>query len=182
MALDLEKLDQTPHVLDMLLQMEDVLDSLDLYVFENWLDGAVVDGPNIRRYWVSMTLLYPYKKMPDPRAILRLMKHDVRVDFSKGRRQEGGFEKLDDASGTDAQERQQGQQGQEGEEPTEMVWLVKISFPRRLITDLHAAQLDFYDDEIDIDDVQDAHDDGIDAETSYLDNPDSDVNAEEDKP
>jgi hypothetical protein len=33
--LDLKSIEETPHLLDILLQVEDVLDSLDTYVFED---------------------------------------------------------------------------------------------------------------------------------------------------
>jgi hypothetical protein len=155
MPADIEKLEDSPHLLDLLIQMEDVLDSLDVYVFKNWLDGEIVEGPAVRRYWLDMTLKYPLKKMPDPRAGLRLLKHGVRVDFNKAHESKDGktqdvSEVEDDSQGT-------------------KVWLVRISIPRRLISELNAGQLDFYDEEVDVDDVQDAQDGGMNDETGYDD-------------
>jgi len=124
--IDINSIQSSPHLLDTLLQIEDVLDSLDTYVFENWLDGEVVEGPNMKRYWVNLTLCYPYNKMPDPKAALRLLKHGVRVDYSKARFENDDFNKIDD-----------------NDEDGELYWLVKISVPRRLIVDINAAQLDF---------------------------------------
>lgn len=159
MAVELELLQDSPHLLDSLLQMEDVLDTLDIYVFRNWLDGEVVEGPVLRRYWIDMTLLYPYDRMPDPRAALRLLKHGVRVDFQKARYE----------TGEDGREQAVGvEEGADGEQDG-LVWLVKISVPRRLIVDINAAQLDFYDDEVDVEDVQDAQDSGMTDESGYTD-------------
>jgi hypothetical protein len=150
--LDLEQIHDSPHLLDILLQMEDVLDSMDLYVFRNWLKGEVAEGPNVRRYWLDFTLRYAHKDMPDPRGALRLLKHGIRVDYQKGR-----------------QENTESDEEFEGDEPREedLMWLVKISIPRRLVVQMDAAEHDFYDDEIDIDQVEDAKDDGMDDESGF---------------
>lgn len=152
MAVDLEKLTDSPHLLDLLIQMEDVLDSLDCYVFKNWIDGEIVDGPKVRRYWLDMTLKFPYDKMPDPRAGLRLLKHGIRVDYSKANEESG--KKVDTG---------------EDEEDKNVVWFVRISIPRRLIVEINAGELDFYDDEVDIEDVEDAQDSGMSDEAGYVD-------------
>jgi hypothetical protein len=159
MAVDLETINETPYLLDLLLQMEDVLDTQDIYVFENWFDGVLVDGPKVRRYWLDMTLLYPEKKMPDPRAALRLLKIGARVDFQKVEQER-----------TEAPEESEKEKGEEKEKSpsTEKVWLVRISIPRRLITELNANQLDFYANEIDIEDVQDAQDRGLSDESAFF--------------
>lgn len=157
MAVDLEKLEGSPHLLDILIQMEDVLDSLDVYVFENWIKGEIVDGPKVRRYWLDMTLKYPYEEMPDPKAALRLLKHGVRVDYKKVSEEDAGKEQTDEAE-DDAKDEK---------DKSHLVWLVTVSIPRRLIVEINAGELDFYDDEIDVDDVEDANDEGMNDETGY---------------
>lgn len=146
--------------------MEDVLDTLDIYVFRNWLDGEVVEGPVLRRYWIDMTLLYPYNKMPDPKAALRLLKHGVRVDFQKARLD------IDDTGAETTTNISDDGKDQDG-----MVWLVKVSVPRRLIVDINAAQLDFYDDDVDVEDVQDAQDSGMTDESGYTEPQDGAMGA-----
>ena len=47
--------------LDMLLEFEGILDNLHMYAYKNWINGEVVDGPHISRYWVEVTLMYPEK-------------------------------------------------------------------------------------------------------------------------
>jgi hypothetical protein len=47
------------------------------------------------------------------------------------------------------------------------VWLVRVSIPRRLVVQMATSQHDFYDDDVDIDQVEDAKDDGLDSESSY---------------
>jgi hypothetical protein len=160
MAIDLEQLQDSPHLLDILIQMEDVLDSMDIYVFRNWIKGEVVEGPIVRRYWLDMTLRYPYLDMPDPKAGLRLLKHGVRVDFEKGRYEDKPAAKLNSPNASDPLP------GSEDEEDENRVWLVRLSIPRRLIDQMNDAQHDFYDEDVDTDDVEDAKDDGMDDEES----------------
>jgi len=142
---DLSKIEETPHLLDLLLEMEDVIDSLDVYVFRNWLLGEVVSGPNIRRYWVNMKLMFPRDKMPDPRGGLRLLKHGVLVKYKKG-------SVPNTIEGTDVD-----------------VWFVDLDFPRKLLSGINDSGTDYYEDEIDIDDIESAKDQGVDAETQYTD-------------
>lgn len=139
MAVDIEKLNDSPHLLDILIQMEDVIDSLDIYVFANWMKGEVVEGPIVRRYWFDLTLRYGIDDMPDPRGAMRLLKHGVRVDYNKAT--------VENDDGSDPGE------------PTH--WEIKISVPKRLISDLNGAELDFYDEDIEVEDVQDAQDVGM---------------------
>lgn len=157
MAIDFEKLQESPHLLDILIQMEDVLDTMDVYVFKNWLRGEIVEGPIVRRYWLDMTLRYPFDKMPDPKAGLRLLKHGVRVDYEKARYETEEF----GSGGVEIEE------NEEDENTEDLVWLVRISIPRRLVSQMNAAQHDFYDEEIDVDDVEDAQDSGLDDESGY---------------
>lgn len=157
-ATDIEKLEDSPHLLDLLIQMEDVLDSLDVYVFKNWIDGEIVEGPTVRRYWLDLTLKYPYKKMPDPRAGLRLLKHGIRIDFQQAHMDARGKPvEVEEGKAKDKSEDNDG----------EKVWLIRISIPRRLMSEMNAGELDFYDDEVDMEDVEDAQDSGMNDESGY---------------
>ena len=53
-----------------ILDFERVLDESDLYAFKNWILGELVDGPDIGRYTVKCTFMWPYKLMPDPKRHL----------------------------------------------------------------------------------------------------------------
>ena len=46
-------------LLDMLLEIERVLDESHLYAYENWKEGCVVKGPEVKRHWVNIVLQYP---------------------------------------------------------------------------------------------------------------------------
>lgn len=166
--IDLEKISESPHLLDVLIQMEDVLDSLDVYVFENWYLGEIVEGPKIRRYWYDMTIKYPLEKKPDPRAALRLMKHRCRVDYWKARYGEDS-EFVDHKDDDDIATANEVAMGEQPSDQDEVFWLVRISIPRILVSQMSAEEHDFYDDEIDVDDIEDAKDSGIDSESAFTD-------------
>lgn len=160
-SIDLDKLEDSSHLLDILIQLEGVLDGLDVYVYPNWFDGEVVEGPIVRRHWVTFSLLYPYRKMPDPRAALRLLKHGVQVEYNKVKQQQAGE-----------------QLGEPDHEPKHFThWMIKITVPRRLLDQMEGADLELYDDEVDPEDVTAAKDIGLDQESQYqtdeqLDTPD----------
>ena len=149
-SLDLEKLEDSTYLLDILIQMENVLDALDIYVYRNWFEGEVVKGPIVRRHWLTFSLLYPHDKMPDPRAALRLLKHGIQVEFNQVKQTQPG-----DVNRPD----------HEPHEPTN--WLVTITIPRRLLDQTEEAEMQTYDDEVNPDDVTDAKDIGLDNESSY---------------
>ena len=176
---DLEKIQDSPHLIDILIQMEDVLDSLDIYVFKNWSRGIIAEGPVIRRYWLDFTLRYDYDKMPDPKAALRLLKHGIRVDFWKGKLQNGEYVDYKDApaqpeegndlpEGGSLNDAKNAQDFKQETRDKDLVWLVRISIPRRLIQQMSAEENMFYEEEVDTEDVEDAQDSGIDDESAYM--------------
>lgn len=148
--IDLEKLEDSDYLLDILIQLENILDATDCYVYRNWILGEVVEGPIVRRHWVSFSLRYPHHKMPDPRAALRLLKHGVQVEFNT------------------VKQAKEGKPGHPDEEPTKgSDWLVRITVPRRLLDQMDGADLESYDDEVNPDDVEAAQDMGLDDESQY---------------
>lgn len=72
------------NVLDMLIEFERTLDNSEIFAYQNWLLGEIVEGPDIGRYWFKLVLMYPYTKMPDPDGGLRLTKLGAKVNFRKG--------------------------------------------------------------------------------------------------
>ena len=69
--------------IDTLMDFERVLDEVDLYVFENWKKGELVEGPTNEKYFVTCTFMWPYKKMPDPRGGERLLDYGCEVRYKK---------------------------------------------------------------------------------------------------
>ena len=150
----LKRLSDSSNLTDVLIQMEDFMDSLDLYVFKNWFEGEVVQGPEIRRYWVKMTLKYDYEMMPDPAGGMRLIKHGAKVTYRKAKEEVPVPIKSPDDY-------------QDGTKKPKMslkdIWLVEIDIPRRFIDELDDQDLEYYDPtEIDAEAVSDARDEDID--------------------
>jgi hypothetical protein len=141
--LDLSSIDENPHLLDILIQCEDVFDSLDVYVYKNWINGEVVEGPKIRKFWVTFSLMYAYEDMPDPRAAMRLVKHGIYVKYHK--------EQVEHLQGDNE----------------DYCWIIDIQIPRKLIRDMQHGDLDLYNHEVDTGDIKQAKDDGIDSESAY---------------
>ena len=52
-----------------LLDFERVLDEVDLYAFKNWSIGELVAGPEIGKYRVTCTFMWPENLMPDPKGL-----------------------------------------------------------------------------------------------------------------
>jgi hypothetical protein len=111
--------------LDILLQFEDILEKSGLYVYPNWELGEVIDGPVIERHWVDVSLMYPYKKMPEPEGAMRLVKIGCKVFFGKDVYKEPtrvyGPEDIRDPHTKKAKL------------IPHKVWVVKIRIPKRLI-------------------------------------------------
>jgi hypothetical protein len=154
----LKRLSDSSSLTDVMIQMEDFMDSLDLYVFKNWFEGEIVDGPNVSRYWVSMTLKYEYKDMPDPAGGLRLLKHGAKVRFRQSKEED--TETKTSLNQTEIQrimttQTQPGQAflpdgamnmpGYPEQLPLKKIWLVDIEIPRQFIEDLEDDELDLYD-------------------------------------
>lgn len=69
--------------LSVLKDFERVLDELDLYVYDNWIDGEIAYGPKVDRHWVTVGLMFPLDKMPDPVGGKRLTDIGCKVTFQK---------------------------------------------------------------------------------------------------
>jgi len=70
-------------LLDILTSFEKFLDDSNLYVYRGWLDGVIVEGPNVSKYWVEITLMFDGASMPDPRGAKLFERHGVKVSVKK---------------------------------------------------------------------------------------------------
>lgn len=70
-------------LMDMLLELERTVDSVEVFAYRNWKSGELINGPIIDRYFITTTWMYPKGKMPDPRAAVRLEKIGCEVEFGK---------------------------------------------------------------------------------------------------
>jgi len=138
-----------------LLDFERVLDELDLYAFKNWSLGELVSGPVIGRYKVSCTFMYPASLMPDPRGGRRLLPFDCEVKFKKTEISIPiKVEDPDDyLPGT-----------HKARLIKRPVWLVEITMPKSLMTDIRTGSIDLEDESIDLEDLDQAYEKDIDQE------------------
>lgn len=135
-------------VITTLMDFERVLDNADIYAFKNWGLGELVDGPLIKRYSVICTFMWPKTLMPDPRGAKRLLPLGCKVAFKKANikvpieitepsdyKPGTHYPKLIDRS----------------------VWLVNIVMPKQLLADIREGSVDIADQEIELDDLDDAY-------------------------
>ena len=146
------------NVLDILTEFERVFDELDVYVYKNWMKGEIVEGPKIDRYWVTVTLMYPYKMMPDPDGALRLTDHGCKVSYQRDTLKHVAKIKGEESYETDEEGRLR---AKIIESP---VWLVEVIMPRHFIDEKQTEKEQAGDTKVDMDDVSDAYDEGLDSE------------------
>lgn len=168
-----KKVSDSSSLTDILIQVEDFFDSLDLYVFKNWFDGEIVDGPEVRRYWVGITLQFDYTDMPDPLGGARLCARGCEVYYQKAKKEEP----VEIVTPDDFR-----QDGRHAKPEMELkdIWLVEIRVPRRFINDVDASDLELAsENDIEEEDVVDAQDEDIDAEAPFTDDGGEDASGDE---
>ena len=143
--------------LSTLLDFERVLDEVDIYAFRNWAIGELVDGPEIRRYQVSATFMWPESLMPDPRGARRLLPFDCNVEYQR--------KKIKiPIRITDPSDYEPGTKtARIIERP---VWLVTITMPKSLISDIRTGSIEMEGEEIDLQDLDKAYEEGLDSQAN----------------
>jgi hypothetical protein len=141
--------------ISILLDFERVLDELDLYAFRNWILGELVQGPEIGRYRVSCTFMWPENLMPDPRGARRLLPFDCKVYYRRV------MMKVPIRI-TDPSDYQPGtKKARIIERP---VWLVEIVMPKQLMSEIRTGAVELEDQDIDLGDLDDAYEQDLDQE------------------
>lgn len=148
----------TESSLTTLLDFERVLDELDLYVFANWKDGELVEGPVYEKYFVTCTFMWPYKMMPDPRGGERLLSYDCEVYYAKDCLEYPVEVKnpMDFEPGT--------KMPKMAEKP---VWLVTIVMPKKLMQEIQQGSLELESATLDLEDIEQAYEEGTDDTAQY---------------
>ena len=67
----------------LLTDFERVLDDLDLYVYANWENGELVEGPIEDRHTVSSKFMWPKDEMPDPDGGKRLLDYGIKITYKE---------------------------------------------------------------------------------------------------
>lgn len=143
-----------------LLDFERVIDELDIYAFQNWILGELVEGPEISRYSVACTFMWPLELMPDPRGAKRLLPFDCKVSYKKTKMKiPVKVQDYDDFIG--------------GTKKPKIIdkdiWLVEIVMPKDLISDIREGSVELEDQSIDLEDLDLAYEQDLDQASAYDD-------------
>lgn len=147
-----------------LLDFERVLDSLDVYAFKNWEIGELVQGPIVSKYKVSCIFMWPENLMPDPRGARRLLPFDCEVLFKRTNMKIPL--KIEDPSdyrpGTKI-----------ARIIEKKIWLVQITMPKNLMSDIRTGSIQLEEEEVDLEELDNAYSKDLDKEQNQPDNFDN---------
>jgi len=159
-----------------LLDFERVLDEADVYAFRNWINGELVQGPEIGRYSCTCTFMWPYKLMPDPRATIRLANVGCNVKLLKSQLEVP-------VAVTSYEDFQSGSRYPKMQE--NQVWFMQIEIPFELMDDIKEGSIDLADQTIDLSEIEDAYDsdleqiDAGEGETDEMNMADDEMSPDE---
>ena len=138
--------------LETLLDYERVLDQLDMYVFENWKRGELVEGPVVDRHWVSAKFMWPHKMMPDPDGAKRLLGYNCNVKYERDTLTT--LQKIENAGdfkpGTKTPQTRE-----------DKIWVVEIRMPKELVKDVNESYMELEGREVDLADLDDAYEQNL---------------------
>lgn len=119
--------------LGILKDFERVLDELDLYVYDNWIDGELAYGPKVDRHWITVGLMWHIKKMPDPAGGKRLLDLGCKVKYQKSQLMVPREIKQpsDLRPGT-----------KKGKLDHHPIWIVEIEMPKEVAFDIYSGYMD----------------------------------------
>jgi len=130
---NLESIYQNDKAFRVLKDFERVIDELGLYVYKNWDEGELIEGPNIERHWVTCTFMWPRNDMPDPMGGKRLLDYDCKISYNKSEIiKPREIKNPDDIRpGT-----------KKGKLDKIPVWTVTIQMPKKLIVDIYGGTVE----------------------------------------
>ena len=119
--------------LAVLKDFERVLDEMDIYVYENWLDGELAYGPQVDRHWITAGFMWPRDKMPNPVAAKRLQDLGCKIKYEKSFIVEPRKIKSPDdfRPGT-----------KKGKLDRNPIWIVEIQMPKKIAFDIYRGYMD----------------------------------------
>ena len=125
---NIEQIYGSNNSLNMLKDFERVIDELDVYVYDNWLDGELVEGPRESRYFIECTFMWPREKMPEPAGGKRLLEYGCKVQVAESQMAKVRRIKTPDdiRPGT-----------RKGKIDHEPIWMIKIMMPKKLMSDIN---------------------------------------------
>jgi len=138
-----------------LLDFERVIDELDVYAFKNWEIGELVSGPVITKYRVSCIFMWPDKLMPDPRGARRLLPFDCTIKYKRTNMKVP-------IKITNPSDYRNGTHKAKISE--QKIWLVEITIPKSLMSDIRTGSIEMEDQDIDLEDLDQAYETDIDKQ------------------
>jgi len=157
----------TDSALNTLLDFERVIDELDCYAFANWKDGELVEGPNYERYFVSCKFMWPYKKMPDPRAGERLLDYGCEVKYQKD-------QFVYPIKVKDPDDFEPGTKHPKLKKLP--VWVVEIVMPKQLMQEINQGSVELISGSVDAEDIEASYEEGLD-DNMYKTDSEADTSA-----
>jgi len=133
---NIERVYDSDTAFQVLKDFERVLDELDLYVYKNWGDGELLEGPIIDRHWISCKFMWSRNDMPDPMGGKRLLDYDCKVRYKKDYiiKPRKIKEPDDVRPGT-----------KKGKLDRHPIWIVEIQMPKKLIADIYSGYMEMRD-------------------------------------
>ena len=143
------------NLLEILTDFERVLDNLDIYAYKNWAKGELAAGPITSKYWTTCKFIWPKKMPPDPLFVKRMQNNDIDVAVTCGtlKRPVKVETKDDFRPGTNYPKI--------AKHP---VWVIEISIPKHLIQDVEKGYIEFGNEKIELDDLDDAYSQDLDKQ------------------
>ena len=150
---NIKTVSMTDSAVNSLLDFERVLDELDVYAFDNWKKGELVEGPVYEKYFVICTFMWPYKLMPDPRGGERLLDYGCEVKYKKDHLQYPIKVK-------DPEDYKPGTKvPKQARVP---IWLVEIVMPKQLMQEINQGSLELESGTVDAEDIEQSYEEGAD--------------------
>jgi len=128
---NLQTLSENNSAFKVLKDFERVLDELDIYVFKNWEDGEIIEGPDVNRYTVTVKLMWDRKNMPDPNGGKRLVDYGCQVIYEKS-------DILLPRKIKDPDDFRPGTK--KGKIDAHPIWTVTITMPKKLMQDVYVGK------------------------------------------
>lgn len=127
---NLQTLSENNSMFKILKDFERVLDAVDLYVFKNWDEGELIEGPIINRHTVTCKFMWDKNEMPDPEGGKRLNDYGCDVYYQRSNilipRK---IKEPDDfRPGT-----------KKGKIDAHPIWIVSIEMPKKLMQDVYVG-------------------------------------------
>jgi len=150
---NLKTITMTDSSVNTLLDFERVIDELDIYTFDNWKKGELVQGPIYEKYFVTCTFMWPYKKMPDPRGGERLLDYGCEIKYKKDHL-------LYPIKVKDPNDFKPGTKVPKMNKVP--VWLVEIVMPKQLMQEINQGSVELEKDSVDAEDIEQSYEEGLD--------------------